>query len=55
MPFNNIFTIEQKKTTITIVEETLPINTENISMEEFVKCVNGFKNGKAAGLDNITN
>ena len=31
----------------------LPINTENISMEELVKCVNGIKNGKAARLDNI--
>ena len=41
------------KPTITIVEETLPINTENISMEELVKCVNGFKNGRVAGLDNI--
>ena len=41
------------KPTISIVEEILPINTEDISMEELLKCVQGFKNGKAAGLDNI--
>ena len=41
------------KPTKTIVEETLPICTENFSLEELVKCVEGFKNNKASGLDEI--
>ena len=41
------------KPTVTVVEEILPINTENISMDELVKCVKSFKNNKADGLDNI--
>ena len=41
------------KPTVSVICETLPINTENITMEELVKCVKGFKNNKANGLDNI--
>ena len=41
------------KPTVSIIQEPLPINTENITMEELVNCVKGFKNNKANGLDNI--
>ena len=41
------------KLTFTVIQETLPINTENITMDELVKCVNSFKNNKADGLDSI--
>ena len=30
----------------------MPINTDNVTMEELKKCIKGFKN-KASGLDNI--
>ena len=41
------------KPPVTVVQDILPINTENITIDELVKCVNGFKNNKACGLDNI--
>ena len=41
------------RATSTVVEETLPINTNDFTMEELVKCVRGFKNNKASGLDDI--
>ena len=41
------------KPTVTVVHETLPINTKNISMDELIKCIKSFKNNKADGLDNI--
>ena len=41
------------KPTVTIIHEDLPINTENIAMDELKECIKGFKNNKACGLDNI--
>ena len=41
------------KPTASIIHEPLPINTDNITMEELVKSVKGFKNNKAHGLNNI--
>ena len=41
------------KPTASIIHEPLPINTDNITMEELVKSIKGFKNNKAHGLDNI--
>ena len=38
---------------IRVVEGTLPINTEDFTKEELLKCIKSFKNGKAAGLDDI--
>ena len=41
------------KPTASIIHEPLPINTDNITMEELVKSIKGFKNNKAHSLDNI--
>ena len=41
------------KPTASIIHEPLPINTDNITIEELVKSVKGFKNNKAHGLNNI--
>ena len=41
------------KPTASIIHEPLPNNTDNITMEELVKSIKGFKNSKANGLDNI--
>ena len=41
------------KPTASIIHEPLSINTDNITMEELVKSIKGFKNNKAHGLDNI--
>ena len=41
------------KPTTSIIHEPLPMNTDNITMEEPVKSIKGFKNNKAHGLDNI--
>ena len=41
------------KPTKTIVQQTLLINTNNFSMEQLRRCVKGFTNNKAPGLDNI--
>ena len=38
---------------IRLVEGTLPINTEDFTKEELLKCIKSFKKGKAAGLDDI--
>ena len=38
---------------IRVVEGTLPINTEDFTKEELLTCIKSFKNGKAAGLDDI--
>ena len=36
-----------------VIEQTLPINTNEFTKEELLKCIESFKNGKASGLDNI--
>ena len=41
------------KPTVSIIHEPLPINMDDITMEELVKSIKGFKNNKAKGLDNI--
>ena len=41
------------KPTASIILEPLPINTDNITMEELVKSIKGFKNNKAHGLNKI--
>ena len=41
------------KPNASIIHEPLPINTDNITMEELVKSIKVFKNNKAHGLDNI--
>ena len=41
------------KLTASMIHEPLPINTDNITMEELVKSIKGFKNNKANGFDNI--
>ena len=38
---------------IRVEEGTLPINTEDFTNEELLKCIKSFKIGKAAGLDDI--
>ena len=41
------------KLSASIIHELLPMNTDNITMEELVKSIKGFKNNNANGLDNI--
>ena len=41
------------KPTASIIHEPLPINTDNLTMEELVKSIKGLKNNKKQGLDNI--
>ena len=39
--------------TIKVVQETLPINTNDFTKDELQKCIKSFSNGKASGLDDI--
>ena len=41
------------ETTRTVLQHTLPINTDNFTLDELNKCIKSFKNNKASGLDNI--
>ena len=41
------------KPTVTVIQETLLIITENITMDELLKCIKEIKNNKVSGLDNI--
>ena len=36
-----------------VIQDTLPINTEDFTKEELQKCIKSFSNGKATGLDDI--
>lgn len=36
-----------------VVENILPMNTEEFNIEELSKCIKSFKNNKATGIDNI--
>ena len=55
--FENIFrqspNISEQKI-ITVVHETLSINTGSFTKEDLLKCNKSLKKRKAAGLDNIT-
>ena len=43
----------RSKETKTVLQRTMPINTDTFTMEELNKCIKNFKNNKESGLDNI--